>query len=98
MPTKRELQQYIAKGTKSAKVLEMLIKKPCVTIQDILEKENKINTNCPHKQIETIRKKFGFDFVKFRDVEFFRTQYDSKGKPFQVSDTYREYFVDKIAG
>lgn len=94
MPTKRELDTFIAKRTKSAQVLEMLIANPYITIQDIIKETH---TNCPHKQIETIRKNFGADFVKFRDKPFKRTQYSSKGKPYQISDTYREYFLEKIA-
>lgn len=95
MPTKKEIDRFIAKRTKSAQVLQMLIVKPYITVRDILKE---VNTNCPHKQIETIRKYFGADFVKFRDKQFYRTQYDSKGKPYQISDTYREYFLDKMAG
>ncbi len=95
MPTKRELDAFIAKRTKSAQVLDMLMNNASITIQDIIKETH---TNCPHKQIETIRKNFGFDFVRFRDKPFVRTQYSSKGKPFEISDTYREYFLDKIAG
>ncbi len=94
MPTKRELDAFIAKRTKSAQVLDMLIKNPYITIQDIIKETH---TNCPHKQIQTIRDNFGFDFVRFREKPFVRTQYDSKGRPFHVSGTYREYFLEKFA-
>ncbi len=93
MPTKRELDAFIAKRTKSAQVLDMLMNRPYITIQDIIKETN---TNCPHKQIQTIRDNFGSDFVQFRDKPFVRTQYSSKGKPFNISNKYREYFLDKM--
>ena len=101
----REIEAFLAKKSKAAIVLEMLLNREYVTASDIINyyKQQDPNspivfTTCPHKLIETIREHFGYDFVKDKDIPFFRTQYSSKGKQFKVSDTYKEYFLDKLVG
>ena len=101
----REIEAFLAKKSKAAIVLEMLLNREYVTASDIInyyrERDPEcpvVFTTCPHKHIEKIRKHFGYDFVKDKDVQFFRTQYSSTGKQYKVSDTYKEYFLDKLVG
>ena len=101
----REIEAFLAKKSKTAIVLEMLLNREYVTASDIInyyrEQDHKcpvVFTTCPHKLVEKIRKRFGYDFVKDKDITFFRTQYSSKGKPYKISDTYKEYFLDKLVG
>ena len=101
----REIEAFLAKKSKAAIVLEMLLNREYVTASDIINyyKQQDPNspivfTTCPHKLIETIREHFGYDFVKDVEKPFFRVQYSSKGKQYKVSDTYKEYFLDKLAG
>ena len=99
-PTEREIQAFLAKKSKAAQVLELLLNREYVTCSDIINmyKESPVVfTTCPQKLIETIRKHFDYDFVRDRDIKFFRTQYDSKGKPFKISDTYKQYYIEKFA-
>lgn len=100
----REIQAFLAKKSKASIVLEMLLNREYVTASDIINyyKQQDPNspvvfTTCPHKLIETIREHFGYDFVKDIEKPFFRVQYSSTGKKFKVSDTYKEYFLDKLA-
>lgn len=90
MPTKRELEAFLAKQTKTSCVLYMLLTKAYVTSSDIIAVTR---TTCPHKLIERIRKAFGYEFVLYRDKTFTRTQRSSTGKVYKVPDTYREYFL-----
>lgn len=95
----REIQAFLAKKSKAAQVLELLLNREYVTCSDIINLDRispVVFTTCPHKLIETIRKRFDYDFVKDRDVQFFRIQYNSKGEPFKTSDTYKQYFVEKM--
>ena len=110
----REIEAFLAKKSKAAIVLEMLLNREYVTASDIINYRNSdtpvlfydkngnpqypIFTTCPHKLVETIREHFGYDFVKDVEKPFFRTQYSSKGKQYKVSDTYKEYFLDKLVG
>lgn len=101
----REIEAFLAKKSKAAIVLEMLLNREYVTASDIInyyrEQDPKcpvVFTTCPHKLVETIREHFGYDFVKDVEKPFFRVQYSSKGKMFKVSDTYKEYFLDKLVG
>jgi hypothetical protein len=101
----REIQAFLAKKSKSAIVLEMLLNREYVTASDIINYYREqdpecpvVFTTCPHKLVERIRERFGYDFVKDKDIPFFRIQYSSKGKQFKVSDTYKEYFLDKLVG
>ena len=100
-----EIQAFLAKKSKAAIVLEMLLNREYVTASDIINYYREqdpecpvVFTTCPHKLVEIIRDRFGYDFVKDKDIPFFRTQYSSKGKPYKVSDTYKEYFLDKLVG
>jgi hypothetical protein len=100
----REIEAFLAKKSKAAIVLEMLLNREYVTASDIINYYREqdpespiVFTTCPHKLVEKIRKRFGYDFVKDKDIPFFRVQYSSKGKPYKVSDTYKEYFLDKLA-
>ena len=90
MPTMRELETFIAKQTKSSKVLSMLLSNEFVTSKDIIRIAH---TTCPHKLIERIRKTFGYDFVLDREKRFFRKQRTVKGIVYKVSDLYKEYFI-----
>ena len=101
----REIEAFLAKKSKAAIVLEMLLNREYVTASDIINyykiqdpNSPLVFTTCPHKLIETIREHFGYDFVKDVEKQFFRVQYSSKGKQFKVSDTYKEYFLDKLVG
>ena len=112
--TEREINAFLAKKSKAAIVLELLLNREYVTASDIInyhdantpilcyDKEDNpvypIFTTCPHKLIETIRKHFGYDFVKDKEMPFFRTQYSSAGRAFKTEDTYKQYFLDKLAG
>jgi hypothetical protein len=109
----REIKSFLAKKSKAAIVLEMLLSREYVTASDIINYRDAntpvlfydkngvpqypIFTTCPHKLVESIRKRFGYDLVKDKDIPFFRVQYSSKGKMFKISDTYKEYFLDKLA-
>lgn len=90
MPTRRELDAFLAKQTKSSCVLYMLLTQAYVTSQDIIAVTR---TTCPHKLIETIRKTFGYEFVIDREKTFFRTQKSPSGKTIKVPATYKEYFI-----
>ena len=99
----REINDFLAKKSKAAIVLEMLLNREFVTGADIInfyrEKDPEcpvVFTTCPHKLIETIRKRFDYDFVKDRDIPFVRIQYTASGKPYKVSDTYKQYFLNKM--
>ena len=101
----REIEAFLAKKSKASIVLEMLLNREYVTASDIINyykiqdpNSPLVFTTCPHKLIENIREHFGYDFVKDVEKPFFRVQYSSKGKQFKVSDTYKEYFLDKLAG
>lgn len=90
MPTRRELDAFLAKQTKSSCVLYMLLTKAYITSSDIIAVTR---TTCPHKLIETIRKTFGYEFVVDREKTFFRTQKSPSGKTIKVPATYKEYFI-----
>jgi hypothetical protein len=96
----REIQAFLAKKSKAAQVLELLMNREYVTCSDIINMHPEspvVFTTCPHKLIETIRKRFDYDFVKDRDIPFYRVQYNANGKPFKISDTYKQYFLNKMA-
>jgi hypothetical protein len=101
----REIQAFLAKKSKSAIVLEMLLNREYVTATDIITYYQSHDPECPivfttspHKLIEIIRERFGYDFVKDKDIPFFRVQYSSKGKQYKISDTFKQYYLDKMAG
>ena len=99
----REIEAFLAKKSKAAIVLEMLLNREYVTASDIInyyrEQDPKcpvVFTTCPHKLIEIIRKHFDYDFVKDRDVKFFRKFYKSNGEEYQVTDTFKQYYIEKM--
>ena len=108
----REIKSFLAKKSKAAIVLEMLLSREYVTASDIINYRDAntpvlfydkngvpqypIFTTSPHKLVEKIRKRFGYDLVKDKDIPFFRVQYSSKGKMFKISDTYKQYFLSKM--
>lgn len=99
---KEEIKAFLNKKTKAAKVLQLLISNDFVTGDDIINIYRMENpkckhsfTTCPQGLIKNIRKKFGYDFVKDVQIPFTVTLYDSKGKPYKVSDTYKQYFIEK---
>ena len=103
MPTESEINAYLAKKTKASIVLELLLNKEYVTCSDIINIYRKYDktcdvpfTTCPHKLIEMIRKQFGYDFVKDRDVKFLRKFYKGNGDSYKVSDVYKQYFLQKV--
>ena len=109
----REIEAFLAKKSKASIVLEMLMDRQFVTASDIInyrdantpvlfyDKEGNpvypIFTTCPHKSIEIIRKRFGYDFVKDKDIKFFRIFYKPNGETYKVSDTCKKYYLDKMA-
>ena len=100
-----EIQAFLAKKSKAAIVLELLLNREYVTATDIITYYQSHDPECPivfttspHKLIEIIRERFGYDFVKDKDIPFFRVQYSSKGKMFKISDTYKQYFLSKMEG
>ena len=99
------MTKFLAKKSKSAIVLEMLLNREYVTATDIITYYQSHDPECPivfttspHKLIERIRERFGYDFVKDKDIPFFRVQYSSKGKQYKISDTFKQYYLDKMAG
>lgn len=99
---KEMIDAFLAKKSKAAIVLEMLLNREYVTCSDIInfgcEDTPIVFTTCPQKLIEQIRKHFGYDFVKDREVKFFRTMYSPAGKKYQYTDTYKQYYLDKFGG
>ena len=100
----REIQAFLAKKSKASIVLEMLLNREYVTATDIItyymdiDPECKIPfTTCPQGLIKTIRRHFGYDFVKDKDIKFFRTFYKINGESYKVSDTCKQYYLDKMA-
>lgn len=109
-----QINAFLAKKSKAAIVLEMLLNREYVTGSDIINYRNAdtpvlfydkqgnpqypIFTTCPHTLIKEIRDHFGYDFVQDKETKFFRTMYDSKGKPYKRSDTYKQYFLAKMEG
>ena len=94
----REIEAFLAKKSKAAQVLELLLNREYVTCSDIINLDRTspvVFTTCPHTLIKTIRDNFGVDFVKDRDVKFFRKFYRN-GKEHKSSETYKQYFVEKM--
>ena len=96
------IERFLAKKCKAAIVLEMLLNREFITCSDIILIGYKPNqphvfTTNPQGLIETIRENFGYDFVKDRDIKFFRTFYNSKGKEYKLTDTYKQYFIERCA-
>lgn len=96
------IQNYLKKKCKASVVLEMLLNREYVTASDIIqygcEGTPLVFTTCPHKLIETIRNHFGADFVQDKEEKFYRTMYDSEGKPYKQTDNYKKYFLNKMQG
>ena len=96
----KEINSFISKRTKASMVLELLLSREYVTCSDIInykcENTPLVFTTCPHKLIETIRKHFGYDFVQDRDVKFFRKMSKFNGDTYKVSETYKQYFLQKV--
>ena len=99
MGFKEDIEKFLAKKSKAATVLELLLNREYVTCSDIInygcENTPLVFTTSPHKLIETIRKNFGADFVQDKEVKFFRTLY-SDSKPYKVSETYKQYYLRKL--
>ena len=96
----REIEAFLAKKSKAAQVLELLLNREYVTCSDIINLDRTspiVFTTCPHQLIKTIRDNFGVDFIKDRDVKFSRKFYKPNGEPYQVTDTYKQYFINKMA-
>lgn len=97
----RDINAFLAKRTKASVVLEMLMDREYVTCSDIIligytpEMPHVFTTN-PQKLIENIREHFGKDFVKDKDIKFFRKFYKKNGEEYTISDTYKQYFLDKV--
>lgn len=105
MEKDNQIKAFLAKKSKSAIVLEMLLNREYVTGSDIInyykQKDPEcpvVFTTCPQGLIKVIRKRFGYDFVKDRDIKFFRTMYKTNGEPYKVSETYKQYFLAKMEG
>lgn len=102
MTNERDINAFIAKRSKAAIVLELLLNREYVTASDIIkfgcEGTPLVFTTCPHKLIEIIRKHFGADFVQDREVKFYRNFYNKNGATYRVSDTYKQYFLAKCEG
>ena len=99
----RDINAFIAKKTKASIVLELLLNREYVTASDIIniyrmyDKDCDVPfTTCPHKLIENIRKHFGYDFIKDREVKFFRKFHTKSGEEYRVSDFYKQYFIEKV--
>lgn len=100
---KEQIKAFLNKKSNASIVLEMLLNREYVTGSDIILIGYKpdfphVFTTNPQGLIETIREHFGYDFVKDRDVKFFRTFYNSKGKECKLTDTYKQYFIEKCGG
>jgi hypothetical protein len=96
---REDIERFLAKKSKASIVLEMLLNREYVTCSDIInygcEGLPIVFTTCPQNLIKAIRDAFGYDFVKDREVKFFRTFYNSKGKEYKQTDTYKQYFIEK---
>ena len=95
----RGIEAFLAKKSKAAQVLELLLNREYVTCSDIINLDRTspvVFTTCPHTMIKVIRDHFGSDFVKDRDVKFSRKFYKSNGESYEVSDTYKQYFLEKV--
>lgn len=104
MTLESDINKFLAKKTKASIVLELLLNREFVTCSDIIniykmyDKDCDVPfTTCPQKMIELIRKHFGKDFVKDRDIQFYRKFYKGDGATYRVSDTYKQYFIEKLA-
>ena len=100
-----KIKRFLAKKTKAARVLQLLLAREYVTGDDIINIYRLDNpeckhsyTTCPQGLIKAIRDYFGYDFVQDVSIPFKVTLYDSKGKPYQMSDTYKKYFLKKMEG
>lgn len=100
MDIREQINTFLAKKCKASIVLEMLLNREYVTCSDIInygcENTPLVFTTCPQNLIKAIRKAFGYDFVKDREVKFFRTFYNSKGKEYKQTDTFKQYFIEKF--
>lgn len=96
----KEIASFLAKKSKASIVLELLLNREYITASDIInygcENTPLVFTTCPHKLIEIIRKHFGADFVQDREVKFYRNFYKQNGATYKVSDTYKQYFLQKV--
>jgi len=99
----KQIKAFLDKKCKASIVLEMLLNREYVTGSDIIlygyrADSPKVFTTNPQGLIETIRKHFGYDFVQDEEIPFYRTFYNSEGKPYKVSDNYKRYFLKKCEG
>ena len=102
---KEQIKAFLDKKCKASIVLEMLLNREYVTGTDIINYYRDIDpeckipfTTCPQGLIKSIRRYFGYDFVKDEEIKFFRKFYTPSGKMYKVSDTYKKYFIDKCVG
>ena len=99
------IQEYLKKPYKTAIVLRMLMTRPYITNDDIINIYRMSNPKCKHsfstnpqKFIETLRKRFGYDFILDEDIPFTTILHTLEGKTFKVTDTYKKYFLNKMQG
>ena len=97
MPTKEEIERYLARRSKSARLLELLIERPSITCEEF-KNLPETRTTSPHSLVKAIREKFGFDFVKYVDKKSVKTAINSKGQEYKITTPYREYFIEKMSG
>lgn len=109
MTIKNKIDKFLSKKNKASMVLNLFLNQEYVTCSDIINLRTNdtiydefgntyrpIFTTCPHSLIREIRDEFGADFIKDRDVKFYRSYYQD-GKIHKVSDTYKRYFLDKMS-
>lgn len=92
MGIRENITKYISenRGSKAADTMTLLIRKKFVTNFEIMLKTKSTN---PQKIIETLRKRFGYNFILDEFIETTKTIY-RKGKPIKSTERYKKYYLD----
>ena len=92
MGIKERIKKYCTenKGSKAADTMELLINNHIITNFEIMLKTRSTN---PQKIIETLRKKFGYNFILDEFIEKPKLIYRN-GKQIKTTERYKKYYLD----
>lgn len=92
MGIRENIKKYISenRGSKAAETLALLYANRFVTNFEIMLKTKSTN---PQKIIETLRKRFGYNFILDEFIQKTKIIYRN-GKPQKTSERYKQYYLD----